>query len=267
MIWETGTIETNGINTNYIRTGGNKPALVIAHGITDNGATWTRTARELAPTYDVILYDQRGHGLSEAPAQGYTFTDYAADLTDLFAALNLEHAHVLGHSSGAAIATLFAAENSARVDTLILEDPAWGTAWGDWDAVKNGLAQWFLSIKQMSREDLVASCQETYPTWLQEEVDRWVESKLQVHPNVVQTMEQPAPRWTDAIGKLSCPTLLITGDLERGALNTPADVEMLKQACRHARVVNIEGAGHVIHHDRFDIYLTTITSFISASMS
>ena len=151
MAWESGVVETNGIRTNYIRTGGDKPALVIAHGITDTGATWTRAARELATSYDVIMYDQRGHGLSEAPAHGYTFSDYAGDLADLFVALDLDQAHVVGHSSGAAIATIFAAKNPAQVDTLILEDPAWGTAWGDWDTVKTGLAQWFLGIKKMSK--------------------------------------------------------------------------------------------------------------------
>ena len=138
-------------------------------------------------------------------------------------------------------------------------------AWGDWDAVRGGLVQWFQGIKQMSKAELVATCEETYPTWLPEDVTRWVDSKLQVHPNVVQTMEQPAPRWTEAIGQITCPVLLITGDLEKGALNTPADVQLLRKSCQRAQVVEIEGAGHVIHLDQFDDYMATITSFIRAN--
>jgi len=60
MAWLTGNIVTNGIKIHYHRTGGDKPALVIAHGITDNGNTWSRIARELEDSYDVIMYDQRG---------------------------------------------------------------------------------------------------------------------------------------------------------------------------------------------------------------
>lgn len=35
--WQAGDVNVNGIKIHYHRTGGAKPPLVLAHGITDNG--------------------------------------------------------------------------------------------------------------------------------------------------------------------------------------------------------------------------------------
>lgn len=132
--WSTGDIVVNGIKFHYQRTGGDKPALVILHGVTDNGKSWQRVARALAQDYDVITYDRRGHGLSDAPQSGYSFEDHAVDLAGLIAALNLEHPRVIGHSGGAAAAAIFAANHPHLPSCLIVEDPPWGNGWGSWDA-------------------------------------------------------------------------------------------------------------------------------------
>ncbi len=56
--WFIGETIANGIGIHYHRTGGDKPALVLSHGSTDNGLFWTRAARSLERDYDVIMYDQ-----------------------------------------------------------------------------------------------------------------------------------------------------------------------------------------------------------------
>ena len=88
--WTSDYAVANGIKIHYTRTGGTKPPLVLSHGITDNGLCWTRLAQFLEPDYDVIMYDARGHGLSDAPQEGYSYTDMAADLAGLIQALDLE---------------------------------------------------------------------------------------------------------------------------------------------------------------------------------
>lgn len=265
MPWQSAIVMTNGIQTHIQRSGGDKPALVIAHGITDNAQTWIRNAQQLKADFDVIVYDQRGHGRSAAPDHGYTFNDYAADLTDLIRALNLKQVSLLGHSGGAVIATLLAAQQPTLVNSLILEDPAWGTAWGEWDTAKAGIADWFRGVKKMTAPELTAQCRESNPSWLEEDVTNWVTSKLQVHPNVMRLLDQPAPAWRTAIAQVTCPVLLVTGDVEKGALNTPADAAAFTVACPHAQTVHIAGAGHTIHHDRFEVYTAVVTKFLAAN--
>lgn len=57
--WNTATCKTNQINMHYTRTGGNKPPLILLHGLTGNGACWTPVAKELENDYDIIMPDAR----------------------------------------------------------------------------------------------------------------------------------------------------------------------------------------------------------------
>ena len=88
--WSSGFVQTNGVRIHYHRTGGDKPALLLSHGITDHGMCWRRVAQALEKEYDLIMVDARGHGHSDAPETGYSSRDHAADLAGLIEALALE---------------------------------------------------------------------------------------------------------------------------------------------------------------------------------
>src|ERR1700719_2990387 len=123
MEWFSGDVGANGIRLHYYRTGGDKPPIVLSHGATDDGLCWTRVARALEADYDVIMPDARGHGLSEAPEEGYTAQARAADLAGLIGALELQKPAVGGHSMGAMTTFYLAATRPALVRCAILEDP------------------------------------------------------------------------------------------------------------------------------------------------
>ena len=128
--WQSGDVTANGIRLHYTRTGGEKPPVVLAHGVTDSGRCWSAVAAALAPDYDAIMVDARGHGRSEAPATGFDPGEQAADLAGLIAALELEKPAVLGHSMGAATALALAGAYQTLPGAILLEDPpAWWMPW------------------------------------------------------------------------------------------------------------------------------------------
>ncbi len=46
--WQTGAIESDdGARIHYTRTGGQKPPVLLLHGVQVNGLTWLRTAKAL----------------------------------------------------------------------------------------------------------------------------------------------------------------------------------------------------------------------------
>ena len=137
--WSSGDIVSNGIRIRYHRTGGDKRTLLITHGFSDNGLFWSRFARAMENDYDVVLYDRRGHGFSDAPDSGYTYHDYAEDMAGLIAALGLDRPHILGHSGGAVVAAILAATKPDLPASLVLEDPSWGTGWGEWGRPVQGI--------------------------------------------------------------------------------------------------------------------------------
>ena len=79
----THFITTNNLTIHIERTGGEKQPFILCHGIADNGRCMLRLAEHLAPNYDVILADARGHGQSEAPASGYSADHHADDVAGI----------------------------------------------------------------------------------------------------------------------------------------------------------------------------------------
>ena len=121
--WSTAICETNGINLHYPRTGGNKPPLVLLHGLMTNGLCWTGLARALEREYDVIMPDARGHGKSSVPDYGYRYEDHANDVVGLIKTLGLPAPILMGHSMGGMTAAVVASHNPKLLSGLILADP------------------------------------------------------------------------------------------------------------------------------------------------
>ena len=121
--WQSGDIMVNGLLLHYTRTGGARPPAVLAHGFSDDGLCWTPVAEALAPDYDVVMVDARGHGRSAAPEQGYGSADHANDLAGVIQALGLKRPAVLGHSMGAASTLVLAGMYPDLPRAILLEDP------------------------------------------------------------------------------------------------------------------------------------------------
>jgi pimeloyl-ACP methyl ester carboxylesterase len=270
--WFSGDVSANGITIHYYRTGGGRPPLVLSHGSTDDGLCWTRVARALEGNYDAIMPDARGHGLSEAPETGYSAQNRAADLAGLIRALGLEQAAIGGHSMGASTALYAAAAYPELVRCAILEDPPFRAAGGEPTAAERAeraarMRREVTEQRAMSRDDLMAWLRARNPAWADEEVEPWADAHLRVSLAYAGAPHQTdRPDWREAVQVLRCPTLLLTGDPEKGALVTP---EVAQEAARLQpllRVAHIAGAGHNIRRDRFEPYMQAVRAFLSSPL-
>src|SRR3954453_6207902 len=122
--WNTGKIVVNGVRFHYTRTGGKKPAVVLAHGFSDAGLCWTPVAQALAADYDLVMVDARGHGFSDAPETGYTLTEMASDLQGVITGLGLVRPAIVGHSMGGGTTLALAGLYPDVPGAIILEDAA-----------------------------------------------------------------------------------------------------------------------------------------------
>lgn len=94
--------------------------LVLLHGNGEDSSYWKAQIPELTRFYRVIAMDSRGHGASEAGAQGLSFERMAEDLKTVLDAKHIEKAHIIGFSDGGNLAIKFALMYPQRVAKLIL---------------------------------------------------------------------------------------------------------------------------------------------------
>ena len=97
------------------------PKLVFLHGLMGFGSNWRTMARHFEERYEILLYDQRGHGRSFQPAE-YRLDDYADDLDKITAELGWTSFILVGHSLGGlvgyGVAGTETAEKLAGIVTL-----------------------------------------------------------------------------------------------------------------------------------------------------
>src|SRR5690606_17523839 len=101
-----------------------KPALVFSNSLGTDFRIWNEVVQRLAGDYRILLYDKRGHGLSEATPAPYRLIDHVDDLAALMTHLGIESAAVVGLSVGGMIAQGLAARQLHLVRALVLCDTA-----------------------------------------------------------------------------------------------------------------------------------------------
>ena len=267
--WTQGTVKVDdGIELFYTRTGtGEKPAIVLAHGLSDNGLCWAQLAGDL-PDYDVIMYDAYGHGKSSRINPEKRF-DMAEDLHDLIKGLKLDTPCIFGHSMGAAAAAAFAGRYPDQLACLVLEDPPWSNTQFTEAQVKAGLKDWKqknLAAKEMTAKDLVKGKRKKNPNWQETVFEPWAESKLQLDPSIFDHYPNENPNWREIAKAIQAPTLLITGDNALGAIVTPdlgvEAIEMM-ESCEFG---HISGAGHCVRYEEYAPYLTIVKLFLKRNL-
>lgn len=264
--WQAGTVDVDGVELRFHRTGGGLPTVVLAHGITDSGLCWTRLSRALAVDHDVVMYDARGHGQSAHPGS-YTFAEHVADLVGVLEGLDLSNAILVGHSMGGPHVAAVAATRPQLVRGLVLEDPHWPFRPEDPECY--GIGQWRSNLatdKVKPLVELVEDGRRANPGWAAEDLESWASAKQTLDPAVPNWLysSQDINRWRETIAEVRCPTLLVTGDASVDP-NVTVRAEGARQArelCPHLRVARIPGAGHSIHRDRFSAYLTAVRDFL-----
>jgi 3-oxoadipate enol-lactonase len=135
-----------GVTLRGARDGSGSP-VVLAHGLTAHRDLVIHGSRALARAgHEVIRYDARGHGESDAgPAGSYVYEELADDLDAVVTATGAERPVLAGHSMGAHTIAALALRDPSRWAGLVLIGPASvgvpldGDSLANWDRLADGL--------------------------------------------------------------------------------------------------------------------------------
>lgn len=259
--WHSGTVPVAGGRLAYHRTGGSGPALVLSHGLTDNGLCWSRFAQAVAGHYDVVMLDARGHGESSRIPQSGGH-DPAQDIAEAIDGLRLETPIVMGHSVGAIATAAFANAYPARIAKVILEDPPFlpPVAPGEMELKRESFRRQIGELRNLTDDAIAATGRQTSPDWHDDEFPAWTLAKRQVD---LEAMPTSFPEWQTVIDKITAPTLLVYGELGRGGLVTADVARQAMQINPRIHAVEIERAGHNIRRENFSAFLAAVRKFLN----
>ncbi|MBI2964637.1 MAG: alpha/beta hydrolase [Chloroflexi bacterium] len=116
-------VPVRGLRLNIRVWPGKGRAFLLLHGLSSNARTWDGVARRLhADGYRVVAVDQRGHGLSDKPDDGYSFDDVTSDLRELIGGLGLARPILIGQSWGGNVVLDFAGRYPGLASGIVLVD-------------------------------------------------------------------------------------------------------------------------------------------------
>lgn len=133
-----------------------RPWLVFCNSLGTDLTMWDAQIAELSSHFQILRYDRRGHGLSDAPPAPYAIADLGGDVLALMAGLGIEKAHFCGLSIGG-LTGLWLAQNAPQhFERMVLCATA----------AKIGTAEsWMARASDVAQNGLAPLCAATAERW------------------------------------------------------------------------------------------------------
>jgi pimeloyl-ACP methyl ester carboxylesterase len=260
----TAAAEASGVRIAWERRGAGEPLLLI-HGLGYARWGWEPVVDGLAQSNEVVLFDNRGIGESDAPAGPYSVRLMAEDAVAVLDAAGLDRAHVLGTSLGGMVALQVALDWPERVDRLVL---ACTTPGG------SNAAPMPMRTVQLMQEaptlPLDVALRRFVENALGPDHDATLVERIMEHRRATA---QPPAAWAaqaaagamfdawDRVGEIRAPTLVLTGDED--AVVDPRNSQVLAERIPDARLEVFPGTGHLFFWDEPERFVRLVRDFLA----
>jgi 3-oxoadipate enol-lactonase len=250
----------SGIRLHYILTGpADGPTLVLSNGLGTDLHLWDPILPLLPPSWRVLRYDRRGHGLSDVPPPPYSMGQLVSDTESLLDHLGLKNTLFLGLSLGGMVAQGLATKRPDLIRALILSNTAARIAtaeiWQDRIAQARAgglqallaptMERWFTPAYRAA--GLTAAWEARF---LSTPLDGWCGGAAAIAGTDFYT----------TTAALRLPTLAIAGDRDG---STPSDlVRETADLIPGARFALLGGTAHLPHIEAPDAYMDALTGFV-----
>lgn len=268
----------------------NGDTVLLLHGKNFSGAYWQTTIERLTEEgYRVVVPDQIGFGKSSKPEHfQYSFQTLADHTRTLLDDLDIDDVTVVGHSMGGMLATRFVLMFPERSESLVLVNPIGLEDWRKyvpWQSVD----AWYQG--ELAKEPADVKQYMTKAYFDGEWKDRY-QPLLTLQQGWLRGPDYPRIAWNSALAydmifnqpvvyefhHIEVPTLLIIGTRDRTALGrnrAPEDIRdqlgrydrlgaRTAKAIPNAKLVELEGIGHVPQYEAYDDYIEALTDFLAA---
>jgi len=257
-------IKANGIQMNYELSGKKDgPFVILSHSLGSSLAMWNPQMKPLEPHFQVLRYDIRGHGKSEAPPGAYTLELLGEDAVALLDVLEIEKVHWVGLSMGGMIGQSVALNYPKRLRSLALCDTSAAIA---------------PEAQPIWQERIDAVREKGVESQLEPTMERWfTPTFLNLNPNMLGVIRKeflatPAQgylgciyairklNYLDRLSIIKIPTLIMVGEDDPG---TPVSAsEAMHQRIPSSKLVIIKSARHLSSVEQPEAFNTNLLTFL-----
>ncbi|MCG8695536.1 MAG: alpha/beta hydrolase [Minwuiales bacterium] len=262
------------------------PPMLMVHGGRDHCRNWDWLAQDLRQDYHIIAPDLRGHGDSQWMLGGtYAISEFVYDIAQLLFQTKLTPVTIVSHSLGGMISLRYAGVYPENVSKLVaIEGLGFSPkrlAERDKMTSQARMQEYVDSLRKLSGraprrypslEDAFKRMQEENPHLSPEQArhltvhgvnqneDGTYSWKFDNYVRAFPPYDMPPDQIHALWSEITCPTLLV-----RGTESWASDPEEDGRAkhFKNASFVNVEKAGHWVHHDRLALFTKMVRDFLA----
>jgi pimeloyl-ACP methyl ester carboxylesterase len=259
-----------------VEVSGSGPGLLLVHGFGGAKEDFSDHVPALADENTVVLFDHRGHGESDAPADpaAYSLERLVADTVAVADASGVEQFRLLGHSMGGMVARRVALQHADRVEALIMMDTSPGPVPSFDPKLMEASAEVALTQgKDALKELLDLAAPLNNPAYERLLIERpgyqeFQDRKWDALSEVMWgTLVVEIARQTDdlpAMSTLTRPVLVIVGELDEPFLGPS---QAMGDAIPDAQLVVVPDAGHSPQFENPEVWIATVREFLASLVS
>ncbi|HUG75963.1 MAG TPA: alpha/beta fold hydrolase [Burkholderiales bacterium] len=239
---------------------GRGPLVLFLHGIGGDRRHWFFQMEAFSGQYTAAAWDARGYGGSDDYEGPLDFSDFTRDVVRVIDHFRQDKAHLVGLSMGGRIARNVALAHPERVASLTLANSSPGFDALSADEVRRFVAERKARSPASLRNLLGSEAQpRAYEALLESFSALRQESYLKtLEASVAQDRAAP-------LESIRVPTLVITGSEDR--VYSPALARDMARRIPGARLVEIEGAGHLTNLEQPGRFNQAVLEFLKEARS
>jgi pimeloyl-ACP methyl ester carboxylesterase len=276
---------SDGLELHLLRWSNEGVPMLLLHGFGNEAHIWDDFAPAVAPHYQVLALDLRGHGDSDWDSEGrYDYAHHVADLEAIVEALGCERLVLVGHSLGGRVSIRYAGGHPERIAGLVIVDSAP-------ELDRRGTLRIQLDVQDQQEPSFASPAQyenalaHSYPAATPSAIRRMAENglrrreedgryvlkmdiSLRGQVGELTTREEmleherqtTASLWKD-LERITCPTLLVRGAASDILSPDVAD-RMVEEVLPQGRLAVVSQAGHSVMTDNPEGFREAVCKFV-----
>lgn len=244
------------------------PTLIILHGLFGSCDNWLTISKKIAEKYHVLLLDQRNHGRSPHYSD-HNYQVLSRDLKTFIEQQNLnQNPALIGHSMGGKTVLFYAQNYPKSFDRLLIADIGIKHYPVHHQFILDGLnAIDLTSLESRKQANTLLSeyvSEQGVRQFLLKNLYRNQANQFvwRINLPVLTNQIQHVGQQLDIPNPIKCKILFLRGGQSNYILDT--DISQIKTAFPTAKIVTLRGAGHWLHAEKPNEFLSTVIEFMKS---